>query len=229
MHKTMSCLSIRFILFAAFLLPLYEANCQAENFSPTSIILINFETGAPCYFAQTTALTNAYAGQGVTFSGPGAKSGGAILDQCGGFGINAHSGTDYLAFNTLATYTAGGTAAGPETITFTSPVTNVSIFVGGADTLPTYTLNAYNGSNVLLTTSSASPTLGQWVSLSSSAANIASLKLTFTSGVGVVDDLSFTTATAGTPEPTSVVLVGSALLGLFALRRRNGETGVPPD
>jgi len=228
MRKTMSCLSIRFILFAAFLLPLFDAECEAENFSPTAIIQINFETGAPCFFAQTTALSNAYAGQGVTFSGPGAKSGGAILDQCGGFGINAHSGTDFLAFNTLANYTAGGTAAGPETITFTSPVTNVSIFVGGADTFPTYTLNAYNTSNVLLTTSSASPTLGRWVSLSSNAANIASLKLTFTSGVGVVDDLSFTT-TAGTPEPASVVLVGSALLGLFALRRRNPEPGIPPN
>src|ERR1700687_4479303 len=67
--------------------------------SPAGATLINFDgTGAPCCFASTSPLTNLYAGQGVTFQGLNGV-GMSILNQSGNFGFNAHSGTDFLAFN----------------------------------------------------------------------------------------------------------------------------------
>ena len=60
---------------------------------------VDFELAGPCAFNQTVALSNQYAGLGVIFAGPSGNDGGAVLDQCGNFGINARSGTNFLAFN----------------------------------------------------------------------------------------------------------------------------------
>src|SRR5437867_373501 len=50
---------------------------------PDGATVIHFDDfQAPCYFLLTTALTDRYSALGVQFSGPGEKSGGAILDQC---------------------------------------------------------------------------------------------------------------------------------------------------
>lgn len=49
---------------------------------------INFDdVVAPALFADTTPLTTQYAAQGVTFSGPAAGQGGAILNESGSFGV----------------------------------------------------------------------------------------------------------------------------------------------
>src|SRR5215207_9068653 len=67
---------------------------------------------APCGFDQTAPLTELYAMLGVRFSGPAQLQGGAILNECGNFGVPARSGTNFLAFN-RALY-----GKDPETIRF---------------------------------------------------------------------------------------------------------------
>ena len=59
--------------------------------------LITFDdVTAPADFNQTIRLTDAYAGVGVHFAGPGGLDGGAILNQNGNFGVNALSGLNFL-------------------------------------------------------------------------------------------------------------------------------------
>ena len=59
--------------------------------------LITFEeTGTrTCCFASEPPLTNQYSALGVNFSG-----GWEILNQTGNFGIDAHSGEHFAAYNT---------------------------------------------------------------------------------------------------------------------------------
>jgi hypothetical protein len=179
---------------------------------------INFETGASCDFDTTVALTTTYSGQGVTFAGPGGNNGGAILDQCSGFGIDAHSGTDFLAFNTDANLMNGGVPEGPETITFSSLVSNVGLYVGGNDTGASYTLNAYGAGSNLLGTTSGTPTGGQWLQLVLDVSNISSLQLTFTTSTAVVDDLSWNAT--GVPEPSTLGLLCLGAAAMFAALRK---------
>src|SRR5690349_7611160 len=63
---------------------------------------INFDdaTTAPCFFFETSPLTTRYtASLGVTFAGPAPGKGGAILDECGSFGVTGYSPKKFLAFN----------------------------------------------------------------------------------------------------------------------------------
>ena len=63
-------------------------------------ITLSFDTGdAPCLFSRTEPLRDEFARYGVRFRGSTDRRGGAILDQCGGFDIQARSGRQFLAFN----------------------------------------------------------------------------------------------------------------------------------
>src|SRR5215212_1716812 len=98
---------------------------------------------APCLFQDTVPLTDAYSSLGVHFSGPGELLGGAILNECGNFGLPARSGANFLGFN-IQTY-----GQDPETIRFDAPQRTVTIFAGaseehGAGSV-TFTLVAYRG------------------------------------------------------------------------------------
>jgi PEP-CTERM motif len=180
---------------------------------------VDFETGAPCDFIAATALTNTYAGLGVTFSGPGGSDGGAILDQCGNFdGINAHSGVDFLAFNIGSQLSDGGFVTAPETILFTTPESGVGLWVGGIGT--TYTLQAFDGSGNLLGSASILPPSGEWSQLTINTASISSLVLSFDQSVAVADDLTWNADTV--PEPSMMALLGLGMAALagFARRRR---------
>jgi hypothetical protein len=183
---------------------------------------INFETGAPSDFSQTTALTTTYIGLGVTFSGPGGVNGGAILDQLGGFGVNAHSGSDFLAFNTGATLSNAGTPEAPETIVFATPVFNVGLWVGGELSGSTYTLQAFDASSDLLGSTSILPTSGSWSQLTINTTNISRLVLSFNNSYAVVDDLSWNGG-GSVPEPSTLALLGFGMAALagFARRRRS--------
>jgi len=173
---------------------------------------IDFELGGPCGFAFTSPLSNQYSGSGVVFSGPGSGLGGAVLNQCSNFGINAHSGVDFLAFNN-ATY-----GVGPETIQFSTLQSQVSIWAGdGFDSGNSFTLAAYDMTNNLLVSDTVLNVTGQWVLLSVSASGIDHVTLDYNSGVAVWDDLSYTSI----PEPGTLLLLGGGLLGtLSRLRKR---------
>ena len=147
---------------------------------------INFDdVVAPSAFASTTPLTTQYAAQGVTFSGPAAGQGGAILDESGNFGVSGHSSPNFLAFNT------GTYAIGPETILFASPAHSVEIKAGqtGGGTI---TVTAFDGSTpVAESFRTSAPALA---TLLVQAARITSVRLAFTGTTVVFDDLTWASA-----------------------------------
>lgn len=184
----------------------------AATLVPLGATTIDFELGGPCLFGATSPLTNQYAGQGATFSGPAPGEGGAVLNECSNFGINAHSGVDFLAFNN-STY-----ALGPETISFSTLQSSVSIWAGDGTEANVFTLTAYDSTGGTLGSNSLNNIIGQWQLLSVSANNIASVQLSYTGQAAVFDDLNFTSTV--TPEPGTLVLLGSGLLGAVGVFRR---------
>jgi hypothetical protein len=98
---------------------------------------------APSLFAATNPLREIYAAKGVHFSGQNVLDGGAILDQDSNFGIGAHSGRNFLAFNRPLHMANGGLATDPETIQFDTPPTDVSIYVAGGFKVGYFEMDAY--------------------------------------------------------------------------------------
>lgn len=108
---------------------------------------INFDdVGAPCVFASQNPLRSQYlASHGVDFTGPGPLDGGAVLDQCGGFGVSGHSAPNFLAFNCNSMMANGGIPTGPETMTFTQTITYCGALVGsGSGAGYTLTMDGYD-------------------------------------------------------------------------------------
>ena len=169
---------------------------------------INFDgTVAPSFFALTVPLTELYAPLGVHFAGPLPGEGGAILDQRGLFGINAHSGEAFLAFN-RAFY-----ARDPETIRFDTVQTYVEVFASGGREPTSFLMEGYNGGNLLASDTVSVPG-GAWGMMSISAGRgFDTVVLTQTAGhfAFVYDDLTFV------PEPGTLTLL---LLGAGAATRR---------
>jgi hypothetical protein len=200
MAKVCNLLLVLFV--AAWVLPLSATTTN-----------IDFEIpGAPCDFNQTSPLTTFYQSDGVTFSGPGPGLGGAVLNQCSNFGINAHSGTDFLAFSNI-TY-----GVGPETVSFSSPQNTVSIWAGdGTEQVNVFVLAAYDSGNHLVGEQVVNNIEGQWQQLSVTGNNnIAYVTLGYAGAVSVWDDLSFTNV----PEPGSLMLLGTGIVGLAARLRK---------
>jgi hypothetical protein len=173
--------------------------------------LITFEElgEQPGLFLETTALRAQYAAQGVTFSGAGALDGGGILNQSGNFGVNARSGEHFLAFNTGASFSDGGTPTGPQTITFAGGASAVSIY--GA--IARITMTSFDQNNTQI----GSVTIGaanQWQELALTG-NISYVVIVGAgSSTFVLDDLAWTAI----PAPSSAALAG--ILALGAARRR---------
>lgn len=184
-------------------------------------IFINFDTDAsgnpitaPSIFAEASPLTTLYAPLGVTFSGPGPGLGGAILNETGSFGIAALSGNNFLAFNG-STY-----ATLPETITFNTPMSSVSIF-GGTGYGEQFTMQAYGTGGTLLDSDTVNVTAGNYEPLDvASSEGITSVVLTGDNGgpSWVYDNLSATPV----PEPSYLAFpaVGFTALLLYRLQRR---------
>ena len=152
--------------------------------------LIDFDdVGAPCSFNQTTALREAYATLGVHFDGPALLDGGAILDQCGNFGVTGHSAPNFLAFNTGAMLSNGGIPRGPETITFDYPLTSVRL-LAGSSAAGIITSNAFDANGALVATDSFAGASA--LSLRTlSGSGIRRVVISFTGSVCVVDDLAW--------------------------------------
>ncbi len=92
-------------------------------------VAINFDdVTAPCLFAETVALRNAY--PGVHFKARPNLDGGGIVNHCGNFDVFGYSPPNFLAFNTVSEYVNGGVPIPPEVIAFDSPMSHVQVNVG---------------------------------------------------------------------------------------------------
>ena len=204
----------------AFSIAIVVATLTSAPHATADFITIDFDgTGAPGLFSQTSALRNLFEEDGLNFFGPGENDGGAILNQSGNFGIDARSGTDFLAFNRGVSYSDGGIATDPETLRFDGLVDFVSIWAGGGG-ISSFTMEAFLGDTLIATETITAPA-EQWTELSISIQNLSgvtgfdSVVLT---GDGlpffVFDDVSFNTV----PEPGSTLLIAAA--SMFTLVRR---------
>jgi hypothetical protein len=166
--------------------------------APTAIAgttSINFDdVAAPCSFIETTALRDAYAAYGVWFEGAAALDGGAILNECGNFGVSGHSSPNFLAVNAGAQLSDGGIPQDPEYLYFTPAVSQVTAkFGSNSGAGYTLTMSAYDSAWNLVAQNALvlSPTM---TALSVSAASIWAVVIDSPAAVWVMDDLSFTSA-----------------------------------
>lgn len=168
---------------------------------------------APGGFSKTTALRDLYAPWGVHFSAPtGQRDGGGILNQIGNFGVPAHSGENFLAFNNQATYSDGGTAQGPQRVDFDAPVSFVSLWAAGGFDTEDFFMAAFDSDDVFL--GEVAVSTQDYAELRIDADNISWILFAGKNGDGawVVDDLSFQTV----PAPGAIALLAAA--GLLTRR-----------
>jgi len=118
---------------------------------PAATIDVNYDNvSAPCNFASTTPLGKFL---GVKFKGK-KHGGGAILNQCGDFGVANYSPPNFLAFNCNLTYpSTGGKAALPETMSFgktdIQPGASLNVFSTEGHSMRITIYNAAGGSGFL--------------------------------------------------------------------------------
>ena len=145
------------LLLSALATPSVSCFAQGTGLNPASV-LIDFDydaqgvsIAAPGFFlsAGVGPLTTLYAPLGVLFSGPQAGTGGVIVNKVKGyFTVPTRSGPNFLAFSN------DKYAHSPETITFTSPVSSVTIYAISPGT-SLFTMTAYDSLGLPLTSSSA--------------------------------------------------------------------------
>lgn len=173
----------------------------------TAQVSINFDgTGAPCTFGETTPLTNLYAGSGVTFGGNG-----SILNECSTFSVNARSGTDFLAFNSLNLPVT-------ETFQFSSPVSYFSIWVGATSSL---NWSVFFANGAIGFAGATNPSTWTQISYTAPSSSQYFDRVTVTgSQTMVLDDLEFTPESDVVPEPATMTLLATGLAALGAHRRK---------
>jgi hypothetical protein len=151
---------------------------------------ITFDSGsAPCGFDETAPLRDEYAGLGVRFRGATSGTGAAILNDCGGFGVGARTGREFLAFN-AETY-----ATTPERLRFSKLQRSVQMYVadGNGRGESTYTLTGWRHGTVVARTS-ITTTMPGWVLIRvahSDGMGRVTLRANVPDGAFVVDDLQY--------------------------------------
>ncbi len=169
----------------------------ASHYTPVEIpapVMINFDdVAAPSFFLDATPLTTEYAAQGVTFTGPGSRDGGAILSEtAGGFTADPNSRPNVLAFSSVALLHSGGRARGPETLNFSPAVTSITLSAALASAFDAgaLALDAYDTQGVRLDTQTVTLST-RWHRVTIAVPGVTRLVLTATARSFMLDDLAF--------------------------------------
>jgi hypothetical protein len=183
---------IQYIIILAVLAGL-PAGGRAQV-SPGSVAINFDDTTVTGSFSSSRPLRGEYEDRGVTFAGPTANNGGAIIDYSGNFNVTGFSTPNFFAFNTGASFSIGGVPAGPETLSFSPPVRAIRMMAGAVNA-GTITLQALNVNGSFLagdtvTGQSALQLLEVYGNMSGEAI-ICRAVIAFTGTVLVIDDLSF--------------------------------------
>jgi hypothetical protein len=189
-----------------------------------SAVVIDFDDApAPELFANANPLRDEYSSQGLTFSGPAPLDGGAIVDEGGQFGVDAHSGDNFLGFNFNSLMMNGGVPNYPERVTFDFSPSVVSIWVAGGsgEDDPVFFLKAYDSGDNLVDFDTT--TAKDWMQMTVGGENISYVEFYLlesgeTDKAWVADDLSFLRPV---PEPATMVALGIGAVGLAARKRRS--------
>ncbi len=162
--------------------------------APPDAIVIDFDAfPAPCGFQRTTALRDEFVDLGILFDGPGGSDGGAILDECGSFGVSGQSSPNVLAFNEDSQMADGGAPRNPETLLFDPLVSLVEIMAGsrtGEGQVLTMTAFGPDGDLVDVDSLTLTPELQ---ALSVAGLSIREVDISGP-GIFVLDDLAFVAA-----------------------------------
>ncbi|MEA2640478.1 MAG: hypothetical protein QOF51_1872 [Chloroflexota bacterium] len=195
--------------------------------------IINFDDIAgACSFGTANPLRSEAQGAGLTFAG-----GGAVLNQgCTGFGVTGFSGTNFLVFSPSQTLQDSSHPSLPETVTFPSAASQVSIRVAGTGGVAV-TLTARDGNGTVVATSNPLSLSTAMQLLSVSGVGIRSVTLSTTSASYLIqaDDLSWTAAAAptatstptNTPTNTPTSTPTLTLFGHVSLPAARGPTPGP--
>ncbi len=155
-------------------------------------VFIDFDqVSAPCLFVETKPLAGSFLHLASFFGREG--NGGAVIDQCGNFGLNARSQPNFLAFNNSlfpGIYLSGGVAKLPELILFGEGHVEVTLHLshGGFTTPSPLSIVAFGPGGIedmeMFMTTSA------WVAHTLTGTNISGIMLLGDPDYLVVDDIS---------------------------------------
>lgn len=162
-----------------------------------------------------------YSSFGVTFTpGDFGVMVGLANGDPGNWGVDGTNGPYFLGFNGGPSYSI--------TALFSSAVSNLFLDVSrtnGSQAGDTFTIAAFNGTTLLTSQTITFNPINSWTTVNLAASGITSVAWSG-SGQGFhpygVDNIKFDVVTA-TPEPASMILVATGLVGVFgAARRRRG-------